>query len=102
MTTNRSYGQEMRYLSSRHGRSFFSLQQAREYDRNNPSLLELQGWKGSLLRDCEKLKGLCFYFIERMEEGCMLVTDSGGNKRYVLGRLDSGEPFAERATYLEV
>ncbi len=36
------------------------------------------------------------FFVEHMSMGCILLTDSGGNKRYVAGLLDSGVAFAER------
>ena len=38
------------------------------------------------------------FFVECMSMGCILLTDSGGNKRYVAGLLDSGVPFAERCS----
>ncbi len=35
-------------------------------------------------------------FVEPMTMGCLLLTDSGGRKRYVAGLLDSGKPFVEK------
>ena len=32
--------------------------------------------------------------VEQMTDGCVLLTDSGGRKLYVAGRLDNGKPFA--------
>ena len=37
------------------------------------------------------------YVTSRMTEGCLLCTDSGARKCYVIGYLDSGEVFVERA-----
>ena len=38
------------------------------------------------------------YFVEDMTMGCILLTDSGGVKRYVAGPLDSGKLFAEKCS----
>lgn len=33
------------------------------------------------------------HLVEFMTDDCFLATDSGRNKRYVVGRLDNGNPF---------
>jgi hypothetical protein len=43
---------------------------------------------------------LCFYFVRHCGD-CMIVTDSGGNKRYVIGYMDDGEVFWVRCKDLE-
>jgi hypothetical protein len=40
------------------------------------------------------------YLVEYMLADCFLATDSGGKKRYVLGRLDDGTPFCETPSFL--
>lgn len=55
----------------------------------------------SLIEDCQKIKSLCLFIVSPMADGCWLMTDSGRNKRYVIGRLDDGSAFIERARLLE-
>lgn len=43
---------------------------------------------------------ICFYHVKTVKD-CMLVTDSGGNKRYIIGYLDDGNLFKERCQHLE-
>jgi len=43
---------------------------------------------------------LCFYHVSTCGD-CMVVTDSGGRKRYVIGYLDDGEVFWVRCKDLE-
>ena len=38
---------------------------------------------------------ICFYGLEQVGD-CLLVTDSGGRKRYLIGYLDDGSVFWER------
>jgi hypothetical protein len=40
-------------------------------------------------------------FVEAMTDDCILVTDSGSTKLYVIGLLDNGRLFVERAEPLE-
>ncbi len=40
-------------------------------------------------------------FVEAMADDCILVTDSGGKRLYVVGLLDNGRLFVERAEPLE-
>lgn len=42
------------------------------------------------------MRMVCLYFVSYTEGDCILATDSGGNKRYLVGRLDTGEVFVER------
>ncbi len=55
-----------------------------------------------LISQASNVASICFKLIEPMTDNCLLVTDSGGNKRYVIGVLQNGQVFAERATLLEV
>ena len=43
---------------------------------------------------------LCFYFVRHCGD-CMIVTDSGGNKRYVIGYMEDVEGFWVRCKELE-
>lgn len=44
---------------------------------------------------------ICFYFVEHAGD-CMIVTDSAGNKRYVVGYSDfDGEVFWARCKDIE-
>lgn len=40
-------------------------------------------------------------FVEAMADDCILATDSGSKKLYVIGLLDNGKLFVERAEPLE-
>lgn len=40
-------------------------------------------------------------FVEAMADDCILATDSGSKKLYVIGLLDNGRLFVERAKPLE-
>ena len=44
----------------------------------------------------ENILGVCLSPVQPMSHGCWLATDSGSKKRYVVGRLDNGEVFAEK------
>ena len=55
---------------------------------------------GDLIFECEKIKSICLYRLYPVGD-CLCVTDSGKRKRYLIGRLDNGEPFIERSTILE-
>ncbi len=54
-----------------------------------------------LIEDASGIASICFKLIEPMKDDCLLVTDSGGRKLYVIGVLQDGQVFAERATLLE-
>jgi hypothetical protein len=55
----------------------------------------------AVIKDAQLVRGVCLYPVQQMSEGCWLATDSGGNKRYVVGYLDNGSPFCERARNCE-
>ncbi len=54
-----------------------------------------------LIEQASGVASICFKLIEPMADDCLLVTDSGGRKRYVIGALHNGKVFVERATALE-
>ncbi len=54
-----------------------------------------------LISQASNVASICFELLEPMTDDCLLVTDSGGRKRYVIGVLQDGQVFAERATSLE-
>ncbi len=54
-----------------------------------------------LIEQASNVASICFKLIEPMTDDCLLVTDSGMKKRYVIGCLNDGKVFAERATLLE-
>ncbi len=37
-------------------------------------------------------------YLYDMEDDCIMLTDSGGRKRYVAGILNSGGPFVEKCS----
>ena len=41
------------------------------------------------------------HLVEYMAADCFLATDSGGKKRYVVGRLDNGNPFCQTPSFLQ-
>ena len=49
-----------------------------------------------LLQRASTLACICFYAVQVVGD-CMLVTDSAGRKRYLIGYLDDGTVFWERA-----
>jgi hypothetical protein len=53
-----------------------------------------------LIQKATQEANLCFYYVANTGD-CMIVTDSGGNKRYVIGYLDDGEVFWVRCKDLE-
>ncbi len=53
-----------------------------------------------LIQKATQEANLCFYYVAATGD-CMIVTDSGGNKRYVIGYLDDGEVFWVRCKDLE-
>ena len=55
----------------------------------------------AVIKDAQSIRGVCLYPVQQLSGGCWLVTDSGGNKRYVVGYLDNGSPFCERARSCE-
>lgn len=50
----------------------------------------------NLVKFAENELAVKLYIVEQMTMGCLLLTDSGGRKRYVAGLLDSGKPFATK------
>ena len=54
----------------------------------------------AVIKDAQNVAGVCLYPVQQLNAGCWLVTDSGGNKRYVVGYLDNGKPFCERVRKL--
>jgi hypothetical protein len=52
----------------------------------------------AIIKEAQSMIGVCLYPVQQMSMGCWLATDSGGNKRYVVGYLDNGKPFCERVT----
>lgn len=54
-----------------------------------------------VIKEAEKISGVCLYAVQQLNDGCWVTTDSGGNKRYVVGYLDNGKPFCERVRKLE-
>ena len=55
----------------------------------------------AVIKDAQSIRGICLYPVQQLNDGCWVTTDSGGNKRYVVGYLDNGKPFCERARDLE-
>jgi hypothetical protein len=53
----------------------------------------------NLITQASDIAGICLYFVAPMTDGCVLCTDSGSRKRYVVGRLDDGSVFCERAVF---
>jgi len=51
-----------------------------------------------LIRFAEQKLMVKLSFVEQMTMGCILLTNSGGRKRYVAGILDSGKPFVEKCS----
>ena len=50
-----------------------------------------------LKQKAETAACICFYVLEAVGD-CLLVTDSGGRKRYLIGYLDNGTVFWTRTT----
>lgn len=48
-----------------------------------------------LVQRAQTLACICFYGVRQIGD-CLLVTDSGGRKRYLIGYLDDGSVFWER------
>ena len=48
-----------------------------------------------LVQRASSLACICFYGVHQVGD-CLLVTDSGGRKRYLIGYLDDGSVFWER------
>ena len=40
------------------------------------------------------------HLVDYMAADCFLATDSAGKKRYVVGRLDNGNPFCRTPSFL--
>ena len=49
-----------------------------------------------LVQKASTLACICFYAVQVVGD-CMLVTDSAGRKRYLIGYMDDGTVFWERA-----
>lgn len=50
-----------------------------------------------LLREASSKIMVNLFYVHSMSEGCIMATNSGGVKRYVVGRLHSGNVFVEEA-----
>jgi len=48
-----------------------------------------------LVQRASSLACICFYGVRQIGD-CLIVTDSGGRKRYLIGYLDDGSVFWER------
>lgn len=48
-----------------------------------------------LIEKASSMACICFYGVQQVG-GCLMVTDSGGRKRYLIGYLDDGSVFWER------
>jgi hypothetical protein len=49
-----------------------------------------------LVQRASSLACICFFGVRQVGD-CLMVTDSGGRKRYLIGYLDDGSVFWERA-----
>lgn len=54
-----------------------------------------------LITECQIAGSPCLYYVSNLHDKCYVVTNSGGKKRYVIGRLDNGKAFCERVKHLE-
>lgn len=48
-----------------------------------------------LIREASMRSMMNLFYVHGMNDGCLMVTNSGGRRRYVVGRLDSGSVFVE-------
>lgn len=48
-----------------------------------------------LVQRASSLACICFFGVRQIGD-CLMVTDSGGRKRYLIGYLDDGSVFWER------
>lgn len=48
-----------------------------------------------LIEKASSMACICFYGVQQVGD-CLMVTDSGGRKRYLIGYLDDGSVFWER------
>ena len=48
-----------------------------------------------LIQKASSKCNVCLYYVTHCLD-CVICTDSAGNKRYLVGRLDNGEIFVEK------